>query len=210
MRSRTDLLRVPRCDRCALPVAVCLCAEVEPVATVVEVAIVRHVLELPKSTNTGRIAALALSRATVHDYGRKEARFDPARLDLAGAGLLFPGGDPAAPPAGVKTLVVLDASWPQAKGMFARTSAFHRLPRVSVAPPAAAPIRLRHTDDPARMGTLEALVAALRLLGEPAAADRLDAVRVLHVARILATRGRRHPHVRPPDHPPAGTRGPTD
>lgn len=195
MRSRTDLSSIPRCPRCALPVPICLCAEVTPIDPGIDVAIIRHVFEEPKSTNTGRIAALALTRCTIHRYGAQDARFDPAAIDWKGAALLFPGG--TAEPSDVKTLVVLDGSWSQAKGMFMRLDALRGVPRVSLTPPRTAPVRLRDANDPNRLGTLEAIVGGLRTLGRDEAADKLDAVRRLHVARILTTRGRRHPHVRP-------------
>ena len=197
MRSRTDLSLIPRCPRCALPGPMCLCAEVTPFDAGLDVAIIRHVFEEPKSTNTGRIAALALTRCVIHRYGAQDARFDPAAIDWNGAALLFPGG--TAEPSEVKTLVVLDGSWSQAKGMFLRLGALRGVPRVSLTPPRTAPVRLRDANDPVRLGTLEAIVGGFRTLGRDEAAERLDAVRRLHVARILKTRGRRHPHVKEDD-----------
>lgn len=197
MPAPTGLAANPRCPRCALPVTVCVCREVVPFDPGLDVAIIRHVLEEPKSTNTARIAALALTRCTIHRYGAKDARFDPSVIDWSTAGLLFPGGATEAPQ--VKTLVVLDGSWLQANGMFRRLAVLRGVPRVSLAPPATMPVRLRDANDSTRLGTLEAIVGGLRALGREAAADRLDAVRLLHVARFVATRGRRHPHVRSED-----------
>jgi DTW domain-containing protein YfiP len=187
-------LRPSRCSRCALPEPSCLCAEVTPFDAGLDVEIIRHVFEEPKTTNTARIAALALTRCRLHRYGAQHARFDPACIDWSGAALLFPGGTDT--PGEVRTLVVLDGSWLQASGMFRRLGALRGVPRVSLTPPVETPSRLRDAHDPHRLGTLEALVGGLHTLGRHDAADRLDAVRRLHVARILATRGRRHPHVR--------------
>src|SRR5690242_7975342 len=87
----------PRCDRCNLPPHLCLCAEIPRVETRTRFLILQHVVELPKKSNTGRLASLALANARMLTYGAPGESFDTAPLLEPGTWLLYPDG-PAAPP----------------------------------------------------------------------------------------------------------------
>lgn len=91
-------------------------------------------------------------------------------LILEGAWLLFPEGparDPAPRPAHV---VVVDATWPQARRMVHRHPELARLPRLTLPVPARPLPRLRASPRADRMSTLEAVAAAVELLeGEESA-----------------------------------------
>jgi DTW domain-containing protein len=177
-----------RCGRCLFPRRVCLCAAIPVVPTRTRIVIVRHHLECHRSSNSGRLAHLALPNSAIVDHG---GRGGPARLpDMAGAWLLFPEGAaareaPAAPPA---QLVVLDATWSQARRMYRKLPALRGLPilRLPDAPMAAA--RLRESPGPGRVSTIEAIARALRLLegeggaGAAAQLERLFDVAVAHTA----------------------------
>jgi DTW domain-containing protein YfiP len=177
-----------RCERCLFPRRVCLCAAIPVVRTRTRIVIVRHHLERHRSSNSGRLAHLALPNSAIVDHGGIGG---PARLpDLTGAWLLFPEGEaarepPAAPPA---QLVVLDATWSQARRMYRRLHALRGLPllRLPEAPMAAA--RLRESPGPGRVSTIEAIARALRFLegeagaGAAAQLERLFDVAVEHTA----------------------------
>jgi len=160
---------------------VCLCAEVPAIATRTRVVIVRHHLERFRSSNSGRLAHLALANSEIVDHGGAGG---PARLPaLEGAWLLFPEGEPtvAPPPVPPRQLIVLDATWSQARRMYRKLDALRGLPilRLPDAPMPAA--RLRESPGAGRVSTIEAIARALRLLEgeEPAAAlERLFAVAV--------------------------------
>jgi len=179
-----------RCERCLLQRRVCLCAEIPVLPTRTRIVIVRHHQERWRSSNSGRLAHLALPNSEIVEHG---ARGGPARLPaLDGAWLLFPEGEvarepPAAPPA---QLVVLDATWAQARRMYRKLSALRGLPILRLPEAAAAAARLREAPGPGRVSTIEAIAQALRLLegraGDAAAAALLRLFDVA-VARAAAT-----------------------
>jgi DTW domain-containing protein YfiP len=170
-----------RCSRCLLQH--CLCAEVPAIATQTRVVIVRHHLEEFRASNTGRLAHLALPNSELLDHGggRGSARL-PA---LEGMWLLYPEGPvaemPIVPPP--RALVVLDATWSQARRMYRKLGALRGLPilRLPDAPMPAA--RLRESPAPGRVSTIEAIARALRLLEGDAVAEPLEQLFALAVAR---------------------------
>jgi DTW domain-containing protein YfiP len=176
-----------RCERCLFQRRVCLCAAIPTLATRTRIVIVRHHLERHRSSNSGRLAHLALPNSELVEHGGLAG---PARLPaLDGAWLLFPAGEaaraaPAPPPA---QLVVLDATWSQARRMYRKLAALRGLPilRLPDAPMAAA--RLREAPAPGRVSTIEAIARALRLLEGEDAAARLEQLFGAAVARAAAT-----------------------
>ncbi len=184
--------RVPdlslRCPRCLFRPEDCLCAEIPSIASPVEFLVLRHASEIRRSTNSGRWAAAALG-APIVDYGAPGTRLDEEALRAPGTWVLFPSSRPA--PAGgprPRRLVVLDASWSQARRMLQRVPALRELPRLSLpAPPPRE--RLRAPTVAGGMSTLEAMARALELLGAAEAAARLDAVMAGAVARQRRLRG---------------------
>jgi DTW domain-containing protein YfiP len=172
---------VTRCPRCLLQQRVCLCAEVPAIATSTRVVIVRHHLERFRSSNSGRLANLALTNSVIVDHGGSGG---PAKLPaLAGAWLLFPEGEatlsrPSPPPS---QLIVLDATWSQARRMYRKLDALRGLPILRLPDAPMPTARLRESPGEGRVSTIEAIARALRLLegDEPAAAlERLFAVAV--------------------------------
>ncbi|MDB4958634.1 MAG: hypothetical protein JWO36_6203 [Myxococcales bacterium] len=149
--------------------------------------IVRHHLEKWRSSNSGRLAHLALPNSELVDHGGAPG---PAVLPpLEGAWLLYPEGPettvlPDPPP---KQLVVLDATWSQARRMFRKISALRGLPilRLADAPMPAA--RLRESPGPGRVSTIEAIARALRLLEGEDPAAQLERLFDLAVKRSRQT-----------------------
>lgn len=191
-----------RCPRCAFPPEACLCAEIPRLAIPWRVVILRHASEIPRMTNSGRWAALALEGAVLHDHARDERpASDEALRALVGpepAALLFPSphGE-GRPPAGLRTIVVPDATWSQARRMVQRLGPLQRLPRLSLPPPPPA-LRMRQPPVAGGMSTLEAVAAVLELLGDAAAGARLRALHAAAVERTLRLKGMwppgRNPH----------------
>ncbi len=52
--------RLPRCEGCALPPSLCLCAELPVLAARTRVVLLMHHVELRKPSNTGRLLAQLL------------------------------------------------------------------------------------------------------------------------------------------------------
>jgi DTW domain-containing protein YfiP len=176
-----------RCPRCLLLERVCLCAAIPTVVTRTRIVIVRHHLEQFRSSNSGRLARLALPNSEIVEHGGRSgvAVLPP----LAGAWLMFPEGEPvlAPPQPPPRQLIVLDATWSQARRMCRKLAQLRGLPilRLPDAPMPAA--RLRESPAPGRVSTLEAIARALRLLEGDAAAEPLEALFALAVARAAAT-----------------------
>jgi DTW domain-containing protein YfiP len=162
-----------------------LCAEIPVVPTRTHVVIIRHHTERFRSSNSGRLAHLALPNSELCDHG---GSLGPAKLPaLTGAWLLFPEGEPVhevtAPP---EQLVVLDATWSQARRMFRKIAALRGLPILRLPEGAPAP-RMRVAPAPDRVSTIEAIARALRLLEGDAVAEPLEALFQRAVARAAAT-----------------------
>jgi len=166
---------------------VCLCAAIPTIETRTRIVIVRHHLERHRSSNSGRLAHLALPNSEIVEHGGAGGPAALPRLD--GAWLLYPQGEvtrevPAVPPA---QLVVLDATWSQARRMFRKLAALRGLPilRLPDAPMPAA--RLRESPAPGRVSTIEAIARALRLLEGDEVAAPLEQLFDVAVARAVAT-----------------------
>jgi DTW domain-containing protein YfiP len=176
---------IDRCPRCLLQQRVCLCADVPTVTTRTRIVIVRHHLERWRSSNSGRLAHLALTNSVIVEHG---GEIGPAATPpLDGAWLLFPQGDaqPAPKPA-PRQLVVLDATWSQARRMYRKLDALRGLP-VWCLPVAPASARLREAPSPDRVSTIEAIAHALRLLEGEEVAAQLDRLFAVAVERARAT-----------------------
>jgi DTW domain-containing protein YfiP len=179
-----------RCERCLFQRRLCLCGEIPSLPTRTRIVIVRHHTERWRSSNSGRLAHLALPNSAVVDHGGEGGIAVLPPLD--GAWLLYPEGEPlhAPPPEPPRQLVVLDATWSQARRMYRKLAALRGLPvlRLPDAPMPAA--RLRESPAPGRVSTIEAIARALRLLeGDQgdAAAGALEGIFALAVARAAAS-----------------------
>jgi DTW domain-containing protein YfiP len=159
-----------------------------------------HHLEARKTTNTGRLAALALG-ARFGLWGDPDA--DPPALPTGPVLLLFPSersrvlvpGDAE----GGATLVVPDGSWRQARKMARRveTACAGRVERVRVEAPGGSGYTLRHTEREGALSTLEAVAHALRVLERdegPEVAARTLALFTAFVAR-QSRHGQRQPRL---------------
>ena len=181
MRGPADLSR--RCQRCYFPPEACLCPEVRPVTTRTRLVLLRHASERNRPSNSGRWAALALPGLTVLDYALPGPAPDLSLLEEPGSAVLFPsprGGPPEADPP--RQVVVLDATWAQARRMIQRVPALRTMPRISVPEPSAPrPRPQREATVAGGLSTLEAMAGILHRLGEVEAGRALDA---LHAAAM--------------------------
>jgi len=177
------------CPRCLFRQEVCFCSLVPRVETRARFLIVRHIGEALRTSNTGRAAALAHPTSQIHDYGWG-LPFDEAVLRQPGTWLLYPsepGGDPSVEPP--KQVVVLDATWRQARKMFIRIDALRAMPRLVLPAPAEPLPKLRKAPQPDAMSTLEAIVRAVELLeGTQRAAPLAELQREI-VRRAVSLRG---------------------
>lgn len=191
MRSRTPADLAGRCPGCYLPTALCLCAEVPRLKTRTHFLVIRHNKEASKSTNTARLAGLALTHCRILTYGAPGLPFEPSVLEAPGTWLLFPDAQP--PPPGTpppERVVVLDGNWAQARRMYHRLPALSRLPGLTLPPPPPDARRLRRAPHPNAMSTVEAIAGALSVLEGEHVARPLYALHELMIDRVMAARGR--------------------
>jgi DTW domain-containing protein YfiP len=181
---------VKKCARCLYQQRVCLCADVPVIATQTRVVIVRHHLERFRSSNSGRLAHLALPNSEIIEHGGSGG---PAVLpDLDGAWLLYPEGEPmvTAPVPPPQKLVVLDATWSQARRMYRKLDVVRRLPLLRLPDTEVPRARLRESPGVGRVSTIEAIARALRLLEGDQVATPLEQLFEVAVRRAQST-GRR-------------------
>jgi DTW domain-containing protein YfiP len=185
-----------RCPRCRFPTPGCLCPQIPRIENQVEVIFLRHYSERDRLTNTGNWASLALGRSRVLEQGVPGEVLDASELDAPGTWLLYPSPHP--PPPGTpppRRIVVPDATWAQARRIVHRIPAIQRLPRLPLPPAPAAGTCAGLRRPPRRgvglggMSTIEAVSAALRVLGEVEAADRLDLLVADGVGLVTRLRG---------------------
>lgn len=189
----------------------CICDEIRPMETRTRLALVWHVIESMKTTNTGRIGLQSLTNSVHYTRGVRDAPTDLSPLSDPERRLLvlFPSDDArvltpelvAEDPRPV-TLVVPDGTWGQAKRTVRREPVLAAAPKVI--PPAGAPstyqLRNEHHED--FLSTIEAIARAFGVLEGPEVQAELERVFNIMVARTLDTR--RMPRTRP--RPPGWTR----
>lgn len=178
-----------RCARCCIIHARCICLAIPHIPTHTRFVIVRHAQERNKSSNTARIAALALPNCTLVDYGLRGAPFQEAVVMGPGTQLLYPdGGLPQEASTPPSTLVVLDGSWSQARHMGQQIVTLQTMPRFSLPRPAQAQLRLKRVLLEDGMSTLEAMAyAVMRLEGEEPGLALLR-LHALFVSTVLSTK----------------------
>jgi DTW domain-containing protein YfiP len=194
-----------RCDRCLLRRVLCACSLIPSLRLKTRLSVLMHWREIETTSNTGRVACLAIAGSRIHVRGRRGSTLpsDEILKTSEQALLLFPTeSSTELTPSLIESfdrpmhLVVPDGTWRQAKKVAVREKAFKLLPRVHL--PAGAPSRyqLRQTPHLRNLSTLEAITRALRIL-EPDRERELEALEAAFeviVERILWSRGKLQMH----------------
>lgn len=181
-----------RCYDCFRPTAMCFCASIPTIDNRTEVLILQHRREHFHRFNTARIVQKGLRNSKLlADHTSNLAE----RLQLKPrAGLLYPG-----PTATLisdlpidqrpEQLVVIDGTWHHTKTLLRDIPALQSLPRYQLAPTAPSRYRIRREPDAMFLSTIEAIVAALRIL-EP---ETLDLERLLQAFENMVDVQLAHP-----------------
>lgn len=189
----------PRCPRCLMTQGLCICDLAPRLALRTRVAVIMHVRESIRPSNTGRLVPLALANSFVCLRGLRGRPTDTAGMVPDGSqGLvLYPSADAQelkqdyfSPIMKPLSLVVLDGNWNQAAKMAKREHALDGLPRVKLPAGPVSNFRLRTQSDPARVCTFEAVARALGLIEGPEVQARLEAFFTVMVERMLWARGK--------------------
>lgn len=197
MRASNQRDRNSHCPRCCLRREICICRILPTVPTRAEFVILRHIAESRRPSNTGRFVALALPNSRIIPCGGGDriglSSPDDTWLRAPGTCLLWPDG-PGSKLIRPERIVVLDATWHQARRLYARTPALSTMPRLVLPAPAHSRARLREQRRPDGMSTLEAVAAAVATLEGAKAAEPLERLYDEVVRRTIAWRwGTRHP-----------------
>jgi len=172
MRSNNLPNQDTHCFRCYQRREICICSIIPTIQTRAEFLILRHVYEAERPSNTGRLVSLALPNSRIISCGGGKRiglpRIDDKFLSAPGTCLLWPDGTGSksgelemSPPARV---VVIDATWSQARRLYRSMSALWIMPRLALPAPAGNRKRLRDQHRSNHMSTLEAVAAAVTKL----------------------------------------------
>ncbi|WP_437930622.1 tRNA-uridine aminocarboxypropyltransferase [Sorangium sp. So ce291] len=164
------------CWRCRRPRPVCYCALLPSLPTRTRVVLLQHPRERRVGIGTARMTHLSLPNSELHEgvVFEEDARIVALASDPTTA-VLFPGGD--ADPAGgppVRSLIVVDGTWWQARKMLALNPRLAAVRRIGVTPRAPGNYRIRREPRPECLATVEAVASALAALEEEPA--RFDAM----------------------------------
>ncbi|WP_437784537.1 DTW domain-containing protein [Sorangium sp. So ce1097] len=196
------------CFRCWRPRPVCYCALLPSLPTRTRVVLLQHPRERRVGIGTARMAHLALPNSELHEgvVFEDDARIAALAADPTTA-VLFPGGDadPAAGPP-VRSLIVVDGTWGQARKMLALNPRLASVRRIGITPRAPGNYRIRKEPRPECLATVEAVASALGALeGEPARFDEMLRAfafmvdrQIEHQARSDGPRRRRRSQAAPP------------
>lgn len=160
------------CFRCYLRREICICPIIPVVQTQTEVLILRHIQEARRPGNTGRLVALAMPNSRILSCGGGTrvdlSCVDEKSLHRPGTWLLWPDGTNARPDltdtAPPDRIVVLDATWRQARRLYNRLPVLHKMPRLALPAPGRHRDRLREQHRSDGMSTIEAVAAAITRL----------------------------------------------
>lgn len=158
--------RQPRCERCALSAALCVCRIWPPLDAPLDISVIMPRSEARSASNSARLLALWLPRTRLNVLGERDGNQTPTPLiERPGSALLFPGVPRTATatlPSGVTHLIVPDGTWSQARRIERRWFARHDLPRIQLDDAWPSAYELRRA--PAGVCTFEATALALGLL----------------------------------------------
>lgn len=176
--------RIRRCQRCLLPLKLCLCATISPSQARSRFCLVMFDTEPMKPSNTGRLIADILPDTAAFQWSRTEP--PQAMLDLVKNKdyqpvVVFPASYADAereviftPPTGKPPLfIMLDGTWPEARKMFRKSPWLDALPVISVDLSRLSAYHLREVHAEGQYCTAEVAIALLELAGDTDAASGL-------------------------------------
>ncbi len=156
------------CTRCHKPRVTCICDRVPRIATRTRITVLQHPRERFHPLGTTRFVELGLQNSRVEVcFGMHAPR--SSRELAERTAVLYPFGDatdlstlhPAQRP---EHLIVLDGTWSHAHVMRRELAWLHELPHVALSPESPGRYRIRREPRPECLSTIEAVVAALRVL----------------------------------------------
>jgi DTW domain-containing protein YfiP len=174
----------------------CFCADIPSLTLNSRVSILIHAKELKRTTNTGRLATLALTNSDLHVRGLKNSPFEAGSIlqDNYQPLLFFPSDDavdltPEIFNGQPVHLIVPDGNWRQASKVHTRYPEFADLKRVKISARNEATHFLRKESTPEGMATLQAIAEALGIIEGDDVRTKLLRLYELKLSRTLRARG---------------------
>jgi DTW domain-containing protein len=165
-----DLVDLGRltCRRCRRPATACWCGHVEPIENRTRVLFLQHPREARMAVSTCRMAHLSLPNSELF-VGTGAVGHGSLEVAAAapGTAVLFPGPDAIdarnlVEP--IRTLVVVDGTWSNARKLVTRCPLLRGLPRIALAPDRPGNYRIRREPAAHCLATIEAVAQVLELL----------------------------------------------
>lgn len=196
MRSKQPRDERSHCPRCYQRREICICPILPTVKTRTEFIILRHIYEAERPSNTGRLVALTMPHSRIIPCGGGTriglSPIDNGLLIFPGTWLLWPDGVGQHPHDGdtipPDRVVVIDATWQQARRLYSTTPALRLLPRMVLPAPLRCRERLRKQHRSEGMSTIEAVAAAVAILEGADVAKPLEALYNALVQRTASLR----------------------
>ena len=196
MRSNKPRDQNSHCPRCYQRLEICICSIVPTVTTRTEFLILRHIYEAERPSNTGRLVALAMPNSRIIPCGGGTriglSPIDDEFLRVPGTWLLWPDGTGTQPDMSDLTtpdrVVVLDATWQQARRLYSSMPVLWALPRFVLPEPTRSRDRLREQHRSDGMSTIEAVAAAVAKIEGGDAARPLENLYDEMVRRTISLR----------------------
>jgi DTW domain-containing protein YfiP len=187
-----------RCEGCLLRRVLCVCDVIPKMSLSTRLIVLMHYRETHLSTNTAKLARVALEDSEIRIRGEKERPMSneglltPDRQSL----YLFPSKDaltltPELVASFGKpiTLIVPDGSWRQAKRVGRREPALASVPHVKLPQGALSTYRLRREPNAESVCTFEAISRAFGVIEGAKVQERLEHLFDVMVERLLWSRG---------------------
>jgi DTW domain-containing protein YfiP len=184
------------CFRCYQRRKICICPILPTVTTRAKYLILRHVYEAQRPSNTGRLVALAMPNSRIIPCGGGTriglSPVDDEFLRVPGTWLLWPDGtgtqsgmSDLTPP---DRVVVIDATWQQARRLYSGMPVLWTLPRLVLPEPKQYRDRLREQHRSDGMSTIEAIAAAVAKIEGVEAARPMESLYDELVRRTISLR----------------------
>ena len=178
----------------------CVCALIHPRLLATRVTVLMHWREVKRTTNTAKLATLALPNSEIRVRG--DRRFplkvsDLVKNDHYRSVILFPTLDAveltkefANQMDGPFHLIVPDGNWQQARKVATREHELDAIPRVKLPPDSLSAYQLRHSPHPERISTYEAIARAIGILHGLELRREMEALFDVMIERTLWSRGK--------------------